>query len=94
MKILAIEKEISNDYKSNKERLLCDEAKSIYQLYLNDYLREIYFNEHHNAILILEHKSIEEAKKVLEELPLVKNGMIEFDLMELKPYTGFSRLFK
>jgi hypothetical protein len=94
MKILAIEKEISNDYKNNKEAMLYEEALSVYKLYLNNYVREIFFNEHHQAVLILECTNIADAEKVLRELPLVKNHIIKFNLMELRPYTGLSRLFK
>ena len=32
------------------------------------------------------------AEKLLNDLPLVKSGIIKFDVIELKPYTGFERL--
>jgi hypothetical protein len=92
MKILAIERQITKNDIEDKKALLKEEAISVYKLYLENSLREIYFNDHHNAVLILECTSIAEAKKVLGRLPLVKNRIIEFDLMELRPYTGFSRL--
>ncbi len=59
-----------------------------------DSLREIYFNDKHCAVIILECKDKEEAKSLLDELPLVKNKVIKFKLTELKPYTGFSRLLE
>lgn len=34
-----------------------------------------------------------EAKKYLNTLPLVKVGLIYFDIFELEPYSGFFRLF-
>ena len=39
-------------------------------------------------------EKIEEAKKKLYELPLVKNGLIKFELIPLRAYPGFERLFK
>jgi hypothetical protein len=33
-----------------------------------------------------------EAEKILSGLPLVKGGFISFQIKELHPYTGFSRL--
>jgi hypothetical protein len=32
------------------------------------------------------------AKTLLKELPLVKSGFIRFEIKELHPYKGFSRL--
>lgn len=36
---------------------------------------------------------LEEAHQVLDSLPLVKAGLITFDIIRLTPYTGFARLF-
>jgi hypothetical protein len=36
---------------------------------------------------------LEDAKKALDTLPLVKAGLISFELMPLVPYPGFARLF-
>ena len=59
---------------------------------LKDVLREIYFTEDKNAVLILECKDKEQAIKLLNSLPLVKNNMITFDVVALLPYTGMERL--
>ena len=92
MKILAIEKEIKGADWSNAENTLQAEALHVYDLYLDDKLRETYFNEHNNAVLILECENLQSAEQVLQGLPLVKAGLIEFDVMQLNPYTGFKRL--
>ncbi len=34
------------------------------------------------------------AQAVLETLPLVREKLIEFELIPLKPYPGFARLFE
>ncbi len=94
MKILAIEKESANVNWANANEILEEEALRVYQLYLADNIREIYFTENNNAVLILEVKDILSAKELLNTLPLVKQDMIEFDIMELKPYTGYGRLIK
>jgi hypothetical protein len=44
--------------------------------------------------IIPECANITEARKVLQSFPLAKNKLIEFDVIELHPYSGFSRLFK
>lgn len=92
MKLLALEREIEGAVWKNAEKILKQEAQHVYQLYLAGYLQEIYFTENKNAVLILECEDKTTAKQLLTELPLVKEGMIDFKIMELQPYTGFSRL--
>ena len=92
MKILALEREIEGVTWDNSEELLKREAQHIFQLYLSDSLREIYFTENKNAVLIMETADKETAENLLNALPLVKSGKIRFEIMELKPYTGYERI--
>lgn len=92
MKILAIEKEIPGATWDNTESLLKKEARYVFELYLSDIMREIYFTENNSAVLVLEAKSKLAAKQTLNALPLVKSGKIKFDIMELRPYNGYLRL--
>jgi len=94
MKILAVEEEIQKLVLDEESIILKNEAEQVYKLYLDGFIREIYFNEKHCAVIIMECKDKEEAKNLLNELPLVKNKVIKFKLTELKPYDGFSRLFE
>jgi len=93
MKFLAIESELRQLNSEVEKQLLREEAKAVYQLQQKNMIREIYFNENHCAVILLECTDKSEAKSILDELPLVKNGYIEFRITELKPYSGFSRLF-
>jgi len=43
--------------------------------------------------LVLECADVDEANAVLSTLPLVKAGLITFELIPLGPYPGFARLF-
>ena len=92
MKILALEREIEGVGWDNTENLLAQEAQHVFQLYLSDSLRERYFTENKNAILIMETKDRKTAEKLLNDLPLVKSGKISFEIMELKPYTSYERI--
>ena len=94
MKILAIETELKKLNSNSDKEILKDEARAVLELQQKDILREIYFDENHCAVLILECNDKTEAEKILSELPLVKSGFIRFDIRELHPYTGFSRLFE
>jgi hypothetical protein len=94
MKVLALEREIEGISWDHTEELLEQEAKHVFQLYLSDSLREIYFTDDNNAVLILETKDKTTAKTMLDALPLVKSGMIRFEFMELRPYRGYERLIR
>ena len=70
------------------------EAAKVWELYQAGVIRELYFcQDRPSAILILECADADEANEVLGTLPLVKARLIAFDIIPLKPYPGFSRLF-
>ena len=94
MRIIAIEKEAEGLNKRDFVPHLRDEAEAGWKLYKEGVIREMYFREDRpEAILILECKDLEDARERLEELPLVQKGLISFELIPLKPYHGFERLF-
>ena len=94
MKILALEKEIPNTMPEHFAPHLKAEATRVWELYKSGGLREIYFRGDQNkAVLILECADVEEAKSLLDTLPLVKEGLITFEVIPLVPYPGFERLF-
>jgi muconolactone delta-isomerase len=94
MKILALEKEAKEAQSADFQPYLQDEAERVYELYLSGIIREFYFHEtEHTVILMLECANVNEARKVLSSLPLVKVGLITFDVIPLVPYSGFGRLF-
>jgi hypothetical protein len=92
MKYLATEIEIEGVDWSNSETILKEEAKTALKLFELGLIREMYFDEENCAIIIMECNSKAEAEQTLAQLPLVKEGMITFEIRELRPYTGFSRL--
>ena len=94
MKILAMEKEIVGSRTEQLSQQLILEAKQVWKLYQEGFIREFYFRQDQSkAVLILECTNREEALRVLDSLPLVQQGLIAFDLIPLIPYPGFSRLF-
>jgi hypothetical protein len=94
MKILAIERELPGATPEKFQPLLTDEARRVWELQQAGPLREIYMtDEGRRAVMILECAEAEEARQILVSLPLVKAGLIEFDLYPLMPYAGFARLF-
>ena len=91
MKILAIETELKKLNANSDKEILKDEARAVLELQQKDILREIYFDENHCAVLILECSDKTEAEKILSELPLVKNGFIQF---RNKRITSLHRIFE
>jgi muconolactone delta-isomerase len=94
MKILAIEREIPGGTDEQFQKHRRDEALHVWELHQQGIIRELYFRADRNeAILVLECESVESARQILSTLPLVKQGLITFDLIPLKAYPGFARLF-
>jgi len=95
MKILALEKELPGATAQGFQAHAKTEALRVWELYQTGTLREIYFRADRNeAVLMLECSDTAEAQDVLGSLPLVKAGLISFDVIPLVPYPGFARLFE
>ena len=95
MKILAIEKDTPGTTEEQFAPHLKAEAARAWQLYESGSIRELYFCEEQSiAVLVLECRDADEARDVLNSLPLVQQGLIDFDLLPLGPYPGFARLFE
>jgi muconolactone delta-isomerase len=94
MKILALEQEIPGVRGEAFRPHLKAEAARAWELYQAGVLREIHFRQdRHSAVLVLECADVAEAQATLNTLPLVKEGLIAFEVILLAPYPGFARLF-
>ena len=94
MKILAIEKELPNITDPDYQPFLEPEARKAWELQQEGLIREMYFTDEHCAVLILEARDKAHAREIVDQLPLVQQKLIDFDLMALSAYSGFARLFK
>ena len=94
MKILAIEKKLSGILDSDYKPHLEAEARKAWELHQEGLIRELYFTEDHCAVLVLEARDKVHAHEIVDQLPLVKQKLIDFDLLVLNAYPGFERLFK
>ena len=94
MRVLALGRDLPGLSKEDFQPHLKAETLRVIELYTAGILREIYFMEEApNAVLILECENKTEATKCLDTLPLVKEKLIEFEIIPLVPYPGFGRLF-
>ena len=95
MKIIAMEVEAQGTNPEAFEPHLKAEARRVWELYQCGFIRDLYFrSDRSEAVLMLECLDLQEAQQTLTSLPLVKAGLITFDLIPLVPYPGFARLFE
>ncbi len=95
MKILAIEKEMPGVTEDQFRPHLKAEAARVWKLVQAGQIRELYFRQDRSsAVLMLECEDAKEAGRILNSLPLVTLGLIDFDIIPLVPYPGFARLFE
>ncbi|MGA3097347.1 MAG: muconolactone Delta-isomerase family protein [Bryobacteraceae bacterium] len=96
MKLLALEREVPGVADGQfTEEILEAEARKAWELQQSGVLRELYFSaDKHEAVLVLESDSADEARRLLAELPLMRAGLIDFRFIPLVAYSGFERLFR
>ena len=94
MIILALEYEIAGATAEQFHQYEKAEARKVWELTQAGILREAYFRADKNeAVFILESASIREVESALSTLPFVQNKLIQFELIPLKSYPGYERLF-
>jgi len=94
MKVLALGRDVVAQDDPRFAELRPVEARRAWELYQQDILREIYFRaDSPNGVLIFEVPDVAAARAAIDSLPLVAAGLIDFDLVPLRPYPGFARLF-
>ena len=94
MRILAIERENPIPARPDLPELLRNEAASVWELQKRGIIRDIWFTAaDRHAVVMLECADLDEARQWLAALPLVRSGLIEFTLHELRSYDGYERLF-
>jgi len=95
MKILALEHEYPNLTTEDFQPHLKTEARRVWELQQQGIIREIYFRaDQSSAILVLECADEAAAETILSTLPLIKEKLIHFELIPLKAYPGYERLFE
>ncbi|HMN61267.1 MAG TPA: hypothetical protein PJ988_12925 [Anaerolinea sp.] len=95
MKILALERELPGAAEEAFRLHGRAEARAVWELHQAGVIRELYFRaDRDEAVLVLECATTAEAQRGLGGLPYVREGVIAFDLIPLRAYPGFARLFE
>ena len=94
MEMICISKRMPNSDVARLSELATAEAKAAWELYSEGTVRGIYFDaEKPTGIIRLEAVDKEEARRILGRLPMVAEGLIDFDIFALGPYRQLSSLF-
>jgi hypothetical protein len=94
MKIIALEHELPGATAAVFRQYARAEAARAWELYQQGFIRELHFRaDRDEAILMLECADVPAAQELLTTLPLVAHGLIDFELIPLRAYPGFARLF-
>ncbi len=96
MKILAIAKVDPQTTLEKIQPYLEAEVKHAWRLYKEGSVREMYNCQDRRlgVVFILECNSVDEARKNLEELPFVREKLIDFEVIPLGPFSYFETLFR
>lgn len=94
MKILAITRREAGTTTAQIQALQVPEAREVWRLMGEDLIREIHFDPTRPAVVLtLEAESVAAARERLASLPMVAQGLIGFDFLELRPYRQLANLF-
>lgn len=70
------------------------EARRAWDLYQAGIFREVSFRtDAHRSVIVLEAPDEAAARAALDSLPFVQAGILSFELVGLRPYDGWARLF-
>lgn len=70
------------------------EARRSWELYQAGVIREIQFRtDVHRSVMLLEAPDEAAAREALGSLPFVRAGVLAFEVLGLRPYDGWARLF-
>lgn len=95
MQFLALSRRLEGTTPQLLAALATDEARVAWQLHAEGVLRSVHMcPDRPGSVLVLECASIEDARAALHRLPMVRAGLIDFDVSRMLPYTGWASLFR
>lgn len=93
MKIIAIDRILPTATEDKIRDTVMLEAFHTWALYSKEVIREMYFRKDRpGVVLVLECASAQEARQLLNTFPLVKAGVIEFDVIPVGHFVPFATL--
>jgi hypothetical protein len=67
-----------------------EEARRVWELYESDRVREFYLraDDQPGVVLVFECEDVTEAERLVAALPMVEAGLLNFEVIPVRPYTG------
>lgn len=94
MKLLAVGRaRVGADVPAGIAAHVKEEMQRVWELYRAGTVREMYSLGGPGAVLVLETGARIDAVELLDGLPLVKAGVVEFEVIELHPFAALQVLF-
>lgn len=94
MQFLVIAKVLEGTSTQQISPLLKLEAAKVWEYYASGLVRTIhYIADMSGAVLLFEAPNVEVVNLALAEFPMAKAGILQFELLPLKPYVGIGELF-
>ena len=96
MKVLAIGHPRSGVRWEHIAPYVGEQARSVWERYESEQVREFYLRADHRpgVVLVLECDDVTEAKRLVAALPVSEADLLDFEIIPLRPYVGFSELFR
>lgn len=95
MKIFAIDRLLTGASMEKIQPFLKEEALHAWKLLKEGSIRDIYFRtDHPGVVVVMEADSVENARKIMSTLPLVREKLIEFDFIPVGVFLPLEGLFK
>ena len=69
------------------------EAQAVWFHHTSGVLRSIRLHDGPGALLVVEVAGRAQAEQLAGDLPMVRAGLVGFEVLELKPFTGYEALF-
>lgn len=87
IRILALDRILPGAKEERLKTLLPEEAKAVLNLYLSGVIHDWWFRQDRpGAVFLLEAHSVDDARRILGQLPLAREGLIDYDLVPVGPY--------
>ena len=94
MKMLCLDRPLPGATFEKYQPHLLNEVRHTWGAYKEGIVRDIYFRQDRPGVAIfLECESVDEARKMFADFPLVKAGLIDFDVIPLGPFVNWELLF-
>ena len=94
MTVLAIARALPTATIDAFQRIRPEEIRTVWNIYRRGQIEQIYYcTDREVAVLMLRANTIDEARAILGELPMVREQLIDFDCYPIGPFTPWDGLF-